>query len=161
MAAKILIIDDEKDMRTYLGTLFKKEGFEIESLPEAVELVGPDLTYRARWVTDREGGRLRWEAMLNYRRDRIVEHWYARVTPVENPEVLLGEDDGFGFRVAFDGRALQTALAERNLRIWGGERPTILLVLAVDEGAGTVTLTVRSSAMSAELRTRLFRRAPT
>jgi hypothetical protein len=43
---------------------------------------------------------------------------------------------GDGFRVAFDGRALQTALAERNLRIWGGERPTILLVLAVDEGAG-------------------------
>ncbi|MGB5673337.1 MAG: hypothetical protein WBO43_02190 [Gemmatimonadota bacterium] len=41
-------------------------------------------------------------AMLNYRRDRIVEYWYARVTPVENPEVLLGEDDGFGFRVAFD-----------------------------------------------------------
>jgi hypothetical protein len=41
-------------------------------------------------------------AMLISRRDRIVEYWYARVTPVENPEVLVGEDDGFGFRVAFD-----------------------------------------------------------
>jgi len=41
-------------------------------------------------------------AMLNYRRDRIVEYWYARVTPLENPEVLVGEDDGPGFEVAFD-----------------------------------------------------------
>jgi hypothetical protein len=41
-------------------------------------------------------------AMLNYRRDRIVEYWYARVTPAENPEVLAGEGDGSGFRVVFD-----------------------------------------------------------
>lgn len=31
MAAKILIIDDEKDMLVYLGTLFRKAGYEIES----------------------------------------------------------------------------------------------------------------------------------
>lgn len=31
MAKKILIIDDEKDMRVYLGTLFRKAGYEIES----------------------------------------------------------------------------------------------------------------------------------
>jgi CheY-like chemotaxis protein len=37
MAAKILIIDDEKDMRTYLGTLFRKEGFEIESASNGEE----------------------------------------------------------------------------------------------------------------------------
>lgn len=30
MAAKILIIDDEQDMRVYLGTLFRKAGYEIE-----------------------------------------------------------------------------------------------------------------------------------
>ena len=41
-------------------------------------------------------------AMLNYRRDRIVDYWYARVTPVENPEVLVGENGGDGFQVAFD-----------------------------------------------------------
>ena len=41
-------------------------------------------------------------AMLNYRRDRIVEYWYARVTPIENPEVLVGEDGGPGLKVAFD-----------------------------------------------------------
>lgn len=38
--------------------------------------------------------------------------------------------------VAFDGGALQTALSELNLPIWGGERPQVLLVLAVDQGAG-------------------------
>ncbi|MDJ0762103.1 MAG: response regulator [Myxococcota bacterium] len=29
MAKKILIIDDEKDMRVYLSTLFKKAGYEV------------------------------------------------------------------------------------------------------------------------------------
>ena len=31
MAKKILIIDDEKDMRTYLSALFKKAGYESET----------------------------------------------------------------------------------------------------------------------------------
>lgn len=31
MAKKILIIDDEKDMRIYLGTLFRKAGYETAS----------------------------------------------------------------------------------------------------------------------------------
>jgi CheY-like chemotaxis protein len=49
MAKKILIIDDEKDMRVYLGTLFKKAGYEVESAPNGEEGVrtaktfGPDL----------------------------------------------------------------------------------------------------------------------
>ena len=49
MAKKILIIDDEKDMRVYLGTLFKKAGYEIESAPNGEEgftlaqSFGPDL----------------------------------------------------------------------------------------------------------------------
>jgi CheY-like chemotaxis protein len=30
MAKKILIIDDENDMRVYLGTLFRKEGYDTE-----------------------------------------------------------------------------------------------------------------------------------
>jgi len=41
-------------------------------------------------------------AMLNYRRDRIVEYWYARVTPVENLEVLADDGLGAGFQLAFD-----------------------------------------------------------
>jgi CheY-like chemotaxis protein len=31
MAKKILIIDDEKDMQVYLGTLFRKAGYEIQT----------------------------------------------------------------------------------------------------------------------------------
>ena len=31
MAKKILIIDDEKDMRVYLTTLFRKAGYETET----------------------------------------------------------------------------------------------------------------------------------
>ena len=31
MAKKILVIDDENDMRVYLDTLFKKAGFETET----------------------------------------------------------------------------------------------------------------------------------
>ncbi len=41
-----------------------------------------------------------------------------------------------GMWVALDGQAVQTALAERGMRIWGGERPSVLLVLAVDGGGG-------------------------
>jgi len=42
--------------------------------------------------------------MLSYRRDRIVEYWYARVSPVEKPEVdVAGESgSGTGFTVLFD-----------------------------------------------------------
>jgi CheY-like chemotaxis protein len=31
MAKKILVIDDEKDMRVYLGTLFRQAGYEVET----------------------------------------------------------------------------------------------------------------------------------
>jgi twitching motility two-component system response regulator PilH len=31
MAKRILIIDDEKDMRTYLGTLFTQAGYQVET----------------------------------------------------------------------------------------------------------------------------------
>ncbi len=41
-------------------------------------------------------------AMLSYRRDRIVEYWYGRVTPVEIPEVLANDDPGPGFKLAFE-----------------------------------------------------------
>ncbi len=37
MAAKILIIDDEKDMRVYLGALFRKAGYEVESAENGEE----------------------------------------------------------------------------------------------------------------------------
>ncbi len=41
-------------------------------------------------------------AMLSYRRDRIVEYWYGRVTPVEIPEVLANVGPGPGFKFAFE-----------------------------------------------------------
>jgi DNA-binding response OmpR family regulator len=37
MAKKILIIDDEKDMRTYLGTLFRKAGYETDVAADGEE----------------------------------------------------------------------------------------------------------------------------
>ena len=37
MASKILIIDDEKDMRAYLSALFKKAGYEVESASNGEE----------------------------------------------------------------------------------------------------------------------------
>jgi DNA-binding response OmpR family regulator len=37
MGKKILIIDDEKDMRVYLEALFRKEGFETESATNGEE----------------------------------------------------------------------------------------------------------------------------
>jgi len=41
-------------------------------------------------------------AMLSYRRDRIVEYWYGRVSPVENPEMQADASSGEGFGLAFD-----------------------------------------------------------
>ncbi|MCK5489789.1 MAG: hypothetical protein KAI98_07360, partial [Gemmatimonadetes bacterium] len=41
-------------------------------------------------------------AMLSYRRNRIVEYWYGRVTPVEIPEVLANDGPGPGFKLAFE-----------------------------------------------------------
>ncbi len=38
--------------------------------------------------------------------------------------------------VSFDSAALDAALAERGLPIWGVERPAVLLILAVDQGGG-------------------------
>ena len=37
MAKKILIIDDENDMRVYLGTLFRKAGYETETAANGEE----------------------------------------------------------------------------------------------------------------------------
>lgn len=37
MAKKVLIIDDEKDMRVYLEALFRKEGFETETAANGEE----------------------------------------------------------------------------------------------------------------------------
>ncbi len=49
MAKKILVIDDEKDMRVYLSTLFKKAGYDVvdaengEAGLEAAKNAPPDL----------------------------------------------------------------------------------------------------------------------
>jgi CheY-like chemotaxis protein len=51
MAAKILIIDDEKDMRTYLGTLFRKEGFEIESASNGEEGIALAKSFQPDLIT--------------------------------------------------------------------------------------------------------------
>jgi hypothetical protein len=41
-------------------------------------------------------------AMLKYRRDRIVEYWYGRVTPVEHPKVVEADAPGPGFAFVFE-----------------------------------------------------------
>ncbi len=51
MAAKILIIDDEKDMRVYLGTLFSKAGYEIDSAPNGEEGVALAKTFLPDLIT--------------------------------------------------------------------------------------------------------------
>lgn len=49
MAKKILVIDDEADMRAYLSALFKKAGYEVESAANGeagvarARAFGPDL----------------------------------------------------------------------------------------------------------------------
>ena len=40
--------------------------------------------------------------ILSYRRDRVVEYWYAKVSPLENPEATRGSNDGAGFTLAFE-----------------------------------------------------------
>jgi CheY-like chemotaxis protein len=37
MAAKILVVDDEQDIRTYLRTLFTKHGYEVETASDGEE----------------------------------------------------------------------------------------------------------------------------
>jgi len=51
MAAKILIIDDEKDMRVYLGTLFRKAGYEIESAENGEEGFERAKTFQPNLIT--------------------------------------------------------------------------------------------------------------
>ena len=51
MAAKILIVDDEKDMRVYLGTLFRKAGYEIESAPNGEEALALAKTLQPDLIT--------------------------------------------------------------------------------------------------------------
>ena len=75
--------------------------------------------------------------MLGYRRDRIVEYWYARVSPVENPEVVAAAS-GPGFEFAFedygirdgawtpDGVTYQWKLRHEALeRRWEGSSPAL------------------------------------
>ena len=51
MATKILIIDDEKDMRVYLGTLFRKAGYEIDSAPNGEEGVALAKSFLPNLIT--------------------------------------------------------------------------------------------------------------
>jgi len=44
MAALILVIDDERDMRTYLSTLFKQAGYRVETACNGLE--GVDMARR-------------------------------------------------------------------------------------------------------------------
>jgi CheY-like chemotaxis protein len=51
MAKKILIIDDEKDMRVYLGTLFRKEGYETEAAANGEEGLRMAETFQPDLIT--------------------------------------------------------------------------------------------------------------
>lgn len=51
MAKKILIIDDEKDMQVYLGTLFRKEGYETETASNGEEGLRMAETFRPDLIT--------------------------------------------------------------------------------------------------------------
>jgi len=51
MGKKILIIDDENDMRVYLGTLFRKEGYETEVAANGEEGLERAKDYRPDLIT--------------------------------------------------------------------------------------------------------------
>ena len=51
MAKKILIIDDEQDMRLYLGTLFRKAGYETETAANGEEGLALAETSRPDLIT--------------------------------------------------------------------------------------------------------------
>jgi CheY-like chemotaxis protein len=51
MAKKILIIDDEKDMRVYLSTLFRKAGFDTETASNGEEGLMLAESYRPDLIT--------------------------------------------------------------------------------------------------------------
>lgn len=51
MAKKILIIDDEKDMRVYLAALFKQAGYETESAENGEEGVKKARTFKPDLIT--------------------------------------------------------------------------------------------------------------
>ena len=51
MAKKILIIDDEKDMQVYLGTLFRKAGYETKTAPNGDEGLALAKTFQPDLIT--------------------------------------------------------------------------------------------------------------
>jgi twitching motility two-component system response regulator PilH len=51
MAKKILIIDDEKDMQVYLGTLFRKAGFETKTASNGEEGLTMAATFEPDLIT--------------------------------------------------------------------------------------------------------------
>jgi CheY-like chemotaxis protein len=51
MTKKILIIDDEKDMRVYLGTLFRKAGYDTDDAPDGEEGLQLAETYHPDLIT--------------------------------------------------------------------------------------------------------------
>jgi two-component system phosphate regulon response regulator PhoB len=51
MTKKILIIDDEKDMRTYLGTLFRKAGYDTDDASNGEEGLQLAETYHPDLIT--------------------------------------------------------------------------------------------------------------
>lgn len=71
MAKKILVIDDEKDMRVYLSTLFKKAGYEVTDAEngevglEEARLNSPDLITLDVLMPKKSGVRAFRELRLN------------------------------------------------------------------------------------------------
>jgi len=51
MAKKILVIDDEQDMRIYLSTLFKKAGYEVEAAVNGEEGVETAASFAPDLIT--------------------------------------------------------------------------------------------------------------
>ena len=51
MAKRILIIDDEQDMLVYLGTLFKKAGYETEAASNGLEGLDKARTFEPDLIT--------------------------------------------------------------------------------------------------------------
>lgn len=110
MAKKILIIDDEKDMRVYLEAVFRKAGYETESAEDGdqgvwlAEAKNPDLITLDILMPRKSG-------VKAYRGLRTSEKTAA--TPIIVLTGLTKSDDFFG---TFDDLKRPEAIVEKPIK---------------------------------------------
>ena len=101
-------------------------------------------------------------SILNYRRDRIVEYWYGRVSPIEVPEVSEESGPGSGFKITFEDYGIRDGAWASNgtSYVWSLRHPELgrkwegsvvaadghRQVLSIGPGAGATPADPKTSA---------------